>query len=72
MAFEFLRSLGTWFLIGLSVLALLVLGFWIWSLVDCIKMKKFKNKTFWILVLVLLNFIGSILYVILIKRKKQY
>lgn len=43
--------------------------FWIWMLVDCLKRKRFEDKLVWVIVLVLLNFIGAILYYLLVKSK---
>ncbi|MGM5488206.1 MAG: PspC domain-containing protein [Nanobdellota archaeon] len=51
----------------LSVLAsILVLGVWIWAIVDVIKSKKSTNeKIIWILIVVLLNIVGVIIYYIM-------
>ena len=52
-----------------AIVAILVLIFWIWMLVDCAK-RKFKNdveKIIWIIVIVLLHWIGSLVYFIVIK-----
>ena len=48
-------------------LILLELGLLIWALVDCLKRERVKggNKIVWILVIVLVNFIGPILYLLL-------
>ena len=48
-------------------LILLELGLLIWALVDCLKRERVKggNKVVWILVIVLVNFIGPILYLLL-------
>jgi prolipoprotein diacylglyceryltransferase len=52
------------------IIALLALIFWIWMLVDCLTRKKFEDKLVWVLVLILLNVLGAILYYFLVKRKK--
>ncbi|MFP4424571.1 MAG: PspC domain-containing protein [Candidatus Woesearchaeota archaeon] len=45
------------------IASLFVLGVWIWAIVDIIKSKKSTNeKIVWIVVLVLLNIIGAIIY----------
>ncbi|MFO7710660.1 MAG: PspC domain-containing protein [Candidatus Woesearchaeota archaeon] len=55
----------------LSLLAsLLVLGAWIWALVDVIKSNKETNeKIIWILILVLLNIVGVLIYYIMKDKK---
>ena len=55
---------------------LLIIGsfaFWIWMLVDCIK-RKFKKddeKIIWLLVIILVQAIGAIIYYFVIKRKDK-
>ena len=55
---------------------LLIIGsfaFWIWMLVDCIK-RKFKKddeKIIWLLVIILVQVIGAIIYYFVIKRKDK-
>ena len=46
----------------------LIFGFWIWMLVD-VANKPIKRKTVWVLVIVFFNFIGAILYFIIVRRK---
>jgi len=62
-----------WFFGGLGLfflcLALFAIFFWIWMLVDCLSRKKFEDKLVWVIVLLFLNFIGAILYYILVKSK---
>jgi Trk-type K+ transport system membrane component len=54
---------------------LIVLGgtaFWIWMLIDCIQSKLSENeKTAWILVIALTNFIGALIYFLTIRNKKK-
>jgi hypothetical protein len=56
------------FLYGLLVL--LIVPFWIWMLVDCSirKFDKLSVKIIWLLVLIFLQFIGSIVYYFVVKR----
>ncbi|MEM5799322.1 MAG: PLDc N-terminal domain-containing protein [Candidatus Aenigmatarchaeota archaeon] len=61
-------KIGVYFFSGLVIIAILTIGFWIWSLIDCFKNKK-KSKLFWLLAIILLFFIGSMLYVIIEKKK---
>ncbi len=54
---------------AMLVVGLLLLAFWIWMLVDCAK-RRFKNdfeKIIWIVVIALCNWIGSLIYFIVIK-----
>ena len=44
-----------------SLLSLLVLILWIFALVDCIKSSN-PNKVVWIIVIILIPFLGSLLY----------
>lgn len=53
----------------LLCLVLFSIFFWIWMLVDCLGRKKFEDKLAWVIVLLFLNFIGAILYYILVKSK---
>ncbi len=54
---------------AIAILAVFVLIFWIWMIVDCAK-RKFKNdieKIVWILVIVLATWLGAFIYFIVIK-----
>jgi hypothetical protein len=58
----------------IGLLSLVGLGLWLWALVDCIQvpddsMYESGNKLVWVLIIVLLNWIGAILY-FLIGRPK--
>lgn len=64
-------DISAWVLLFLIISIISCLVFWLWSLVDCLKKKRFKNKLFWIFVLILLNFIGSTLYVLLVKKSER-
>ena len=55
-------------LLGIFLLFFAVV-FWFWMLVDCLKRKKFEDKLVWIIVLLLLNILGAILYYLLVKSK---
>ena len=52
---------------------LLELGLMIWALVDCLKRERVKggNKVVWILVIVLVNLIGPILYLLIGREEDQ-
>ncbi len=49
---------------------LVFIAFWLWMLVDCLKreFKKSDEKVIWILVILLAQFIGAVIYYFLIKR----
>lgn len=55
-----------WIVFMIVGLALSV--FWIWMLVDAIK-RPFDQKTMWIILLIILGWIGAIAYYFVIKRK---
>jgi prolipoprotein diacylglyceryltransferase len=62
----------------LLILAVVILAFifWIWMIVDCAK-RQFKNdndKVIWILIIVLLQILGAIIYYFAVKlsdKKKK-
>lgn len=59
----------------LASFALFVLAFifWIFMIVDCAK-RKFKNETdkvVWILVIVLLSWLGALIYYFVVKRENK-
>ncbi len=67
IALPFLILFGILFL-GLAILAFL---FWIFMILDCAK-RKFKHendKIVWILVIVLLHWIGALIYYFAIRQK---
>jgi len=65
---EFWASFGGIFALMILIFVL-VFGFYIWMLVDCIKRENFKDKTLWILIILLANWIGAIVYYFVVKRK---
>ena len=46
----------------------LILGFWLWMLIDAIK-RDFDYKDLWIVLLIILFVLGAILYFIIVRRK---
>ena len=53
----------------IAIVAVLVLIFWIWMLIDCAK-RKFRNdveKIVWVIVLVLFTWLGAFVYFIVVK-----
>jgi hypothetical protein len=58
-----------WIFAIFMVIFVLIFGFWIWMLVDCIKREKFNDKTLWILIILLANWIGAFVYYFVVKRK---
>ncbi len=61
-------KIGVWLFSFLVFVAVLVVSFWVWSIIDCLKSKK-RSKWFWLIAILLLLFIGSMLYVLLEKKK---
>ncbi|MEM4240312.1 MAG: PLD nuclease N-terminal domain-containing protein [Candidatus Woesearchaeota archaeon] len=67
--------------IGIGIILLILFCFalflamfalWIWMIIDCAQ-RKFKSdseKVVWILVIVLLGWLGAIIYYFVVKRKK--
>ena len=54
---------------GLLV-GILFFAFWIWMIIDCAT-RKFKNKfekIVWLLIVILVNWIGALIYFIVIKK----
>ncbi|MGJ8650476.1 MAG: PLDc N-terminal domain-containing protein [Opitutaceae bacterium] len=58
-------------LIG-GVISISFLAFWIWMLVDCLQYEKNEEnqKLIWILVIVLTNWIGALIY-FFVRRKER-
>lgn len=51
------------------IIGILLFAFWIWMIIDCAK-RNFKNdleKIIWIIIIVLLGWIGALVYYIVIK-----
>jgi hypothetical protein len=71
MAAEAFIFLGFAFLILLIMATILGLfALWIWMIIDCAK-RKFKTdseKVVWILVIVLLSYLGAVIYYFAVKR----
>ncbi len=52
------------FMLIAAAIVLLVTAFWIWMIVDCVQ-RKFKNETekvIWILAVILLTWVGALVY----------
>lgn len=65
-----------WPFFGLiGILTIAALALWIWALVDCIQvpddsMYESGNKLVWVLIIVLTNWIGAILYLLIGRPRK--
>lgn len=59
------------FILVIFTLALFV--FWIWTIVDCIRNPNYDDlrRIMWILVIVLLGFIGSFIYLFMAPRNGE-
>jgi hypothetical protein len=64
-----LLSLGCLCVFGLFVLA--ATAFWIWALIDAIQNPRLDSneRLIWILVIILTQFIGALIYVIVGRKK---
>lgn len=60
--------IGIW--VAAAVLSIAVGGFWIWMLIDCAK-RDFKDKLVWIIVLLVGQGFGAILYYFMVKKSAQ-
>ncbi|MEK6822495.1 MAG: PLD nuclease N-terminal domain-containing protein [Nanoarchaeota archaeon] len=51
------------------VVAFVVLGtaFWVWMLIDCVT-RKHKDKVVWLILIIFLQFLGALLYYLIVKR----
>ena len=70
----FLGGLAVIFLIALcAMLALCLIVFWIWMLVDAIQNKGLSDgeKVGWVLAIVFFHFLGSLLYFFIGRQKRQ-
>lgn len=58
------------FIVGTGM-GLLVLGFWVWALVDCLTKEPSagNEKIIWVLVILLLSWVGALIY--LVVRRPQ-
>jgi len=57
-------GLGLFFMLIIIALNLALFAFWIWMLIDCLthESSEGNDKIIWVLVIVLLNFIGALIY----------
>lgn len=55
------------------ILAILLLAFWIWMLIDCAtrNFRKDIEKIIWIIIMVLTTWLGALIYFIVIKTYNQ-
>ena len=54
---------------AMIILGIILIIFWIWMLIDCAK-RKFKNdveKIIWLVIVVLMGWIGALVYFIVIR-----
>jgi len=51
---------------GMCLLAIALLVLWLWALIDCVQRDFDENeKIVWVLIIVLLNWLGAIIYLII-------
>lgn len=55
------------------VIGILLVIFWLWMLVDCLKrdFKKDAEKIVWVLVIIFLHILGAIIYYFVVKSDKD-
>lgn len=55
-----------------SVIGILLLVFWVWMIVDCVKrnFKKDNEKIVWILVILFAKIFGALIYFFVVKNRK--
>ncbi len=70
---EFWDRFGGMFIsiwVAVGVVSVAIGGFWIWMLIDCAK-RDFKDKLVWIIVLLVGQGFGAILYYFMVKKSTQ-
>lgn len=70
---QFWDQFGWLFVILYVVLGVVGLGmllFWAWMLIDCVK-RDFKDKPLWILIILLGQVIGAVVYLIVVKSQDK-
>lgn len=55
----------------LFVFGILFAIFWIWMLIDAVKYCNDDEKIVWIIVIVLANWIGALIYFFVVRRKRR-
>ncbi|HEX4085374.1 MAG TPA: PLDc N-terminal domain-containing protein [Chthoniobacteraceae bacterium] len=58
--------------LGLSLIGLAATAFWIWMLIDCATNKQLtgSDKVIWILIVIFLNWLGGLIYFLVIRNKR--
>lgn len=67
-----LMGMGILILLLMIIIPILILTFWILMIIDCAK-RNFRNSTdkiVWILIILLANIIGALIYYFVIKIRK--
>jgi len=57
----------------LMIIGILLFAFWVWMIVDCArrKFRKDTEKIFWIVIIVLAQWLGALVYFIVIRLYNQ-
>lgn len=63
-----------WVFFLIFILAIAFFAFWVWMLVDCLSRKtlqgeEFKDKALWTVLILLVNWLGAVIYYFCVKRK---
>ncbi|WP_350343858.1 PLD nuclease N-terminal domain-containing protein [Proteinivorax tanatarense] len=77
MDFSFLNLIPFFGVFMAGLLALLTTAFWIWMIIDVIKTPTTEwehemEKIAWLLVVILVNWIGALIYYFSIKKSKNF
>ena len=55
------------FVVALFGICLLILAFWLWMFIDCLR-RDFKDKTLWVILLIFVGPLAALLYFFIVKR----
>lgn len=59
-----------WMFALIGIVSIIGSIFWIWMLIDCLK-RDFKDKLVWVILMIIANLFGAVLYYLLVKRKDK-
>ena len=75
--YDFIGMPGFGLLIGFGLVAIIIcvllLIFWLWMLVDCLKrdFKKDYEKIVWVIVMIFLHILGAVIYYFVVKANDK-
>lgn len=72
MTFPGLLLIPLWIIIFILLLVLLLFIFWVWAIIDCLNSKlSVAEKLFWLIIIVIFNVLGALLYYIFSKVRGE-